>query len=209
MRTTSVTGSPASRAGRALLTALAMLALLVVSAGAALAHDEVSATTPAAQANVPTPPAEVVVTMGSPPQGLGTEVQVTGPDGAVVSEGPAEVLDSTVTQPLADGLPAGAYTVDYRVTSGDGHPISGSFGFTVAQGAPSSSAAPSSAAPSSSAAASAPDESSAAPESSAAVGEASASRPAESSSSTGLLVTGAAVVLALAGLVAWRLRRRA
>jgi cobalamin biosynthesis Mg chelatase CobN len=124
----------------------------------------------------------------------------------VVSEGPAEVLDDTVTQPLADGLPAGAYTVEYRVTSGDGHPISGSFAFTVAQGAPSSSAA---SAPSSSAAAPPPEESSAAPESGTAVGEASASRPAESSSSTALVVGGAVVVLALAVLVAWRLRRRA
>jgi methionine-rich copper-binding protein CopC len=209
VRTPCVTGSPARRAERALLLVVATAALVLGGGSAALAHDEVSATAPAARASVPTPPAEVVLTMSSPPQGLGTEVQVTGPDGAVVSEGPAEVLDDTVTQPLADGLPAGAYTVDYRVTSGDGHPISGSFGFTVAQGAPSSSAAPSSAAPSSSAAAPAPEESSAAPESSPAVGEASASRPAESSSSTWLLVAGAAVVLAVAALVAWRLRRRA
>lgn len=205
---TSVTGSPAIRVVRALLTALATLALVVAGTGAALAHDEVSATAPAAQASVPTPPAEVQLTMSSPPQGLGTEVQVTGPDGSVVSEGPAAVLDDTVTQPLADGLPAGAYAVEYRVTSGDGHPISGSFAFTVAQGAPSSSAA-SSSAPSSSAAAPPPEESSAAPESGTAVGEASASRPAESSSSTALVVGGAVVALALAGLVAWRLRRRA
>ena len=204
-----MTGPPTSRVVGVLLASVATLAFVLAGAGAALAHDEVVATAPAAQASVPTAPSVVELQMSSPPQGLGTEVRVTGPGGSVVSDGPAEVLDRAVRQPLADGLAAGAYTVEYRVTSGDGHPISGSFGFTVAQGAPSSSAAPSSAAPSSSTAGPAPEESSAAPESSAAVGEASASRPAESSSSTALVVGGAVVALALAVLVAWRLRRRA
>jgi copper resistance protein C len=36
-----------------------------------------------------------------------------------------------VTQDLQPGSPAGAYTVDWRVTSADGHPISGSFTFTA------------------------------------------------------------------------------
>ena len=48
---------------------------------------------------------------------------------------------TTVTQPLAGGLPAGAYTVEWRVTSADGHPLSGTFGFTVAQGAATQPAA--------------------------------------------------------------------
>ncbi|OZF42343.1 hypothetical protein CH293_26810 [Rhodococcus sp. 14-2470-1b] len=32
---------------------------------------------------------------------------------------------------LEDGLPNGEYTVGYRVTSADGHPITGSYGFSV------------------------------------------------------------------------------
>lgn len=121
----------------------------------------------------------------------------TGPDGAVVSVGDPEVLGATVRQPLAEGLPAGAYTVDWRVTSGDGHPITGSIGFTVAEGAaPSTAPAPSSAAPP------------AGPSSEVDTDEASTARPT-GSSSTGLLVAGGLVALAVVGLVAWRLRRSA
>ncbi len=198
MRTSCMIGLPASRALRALVTAVAAFAFLLTGAGASLAHDEVVGTTPAAQAEVASPPAAVEVQLSAPPQALGTEVRVTASDGVLVSEGAPEVRDSTVRQPLADGLPAGVYTVEWRVTSGDGHPITGSSVFTVAQAAPSS-------ATSSAAQEAAPDELDAGTT----VAETSAAQPAQSSSSTGLLVGGAVVVLALAGLVAWRLRRQA
>src|SRR5699024_10824890 len=38
-----------------------------------------------------------------------------------------------VSHPLADDLPAGEYSVDWRVVSADGHPISGEFTFTVTE----------------------------------------------------------------------------
>ncbi len=55
-------------------------------------------------------------------------------------------MDDTVRQALAPGAPAGAYTVSWRVTSADGHPISDTFTFTAraastATAAPSASAA--------------------------------------------------------------------
>lgn len=102
---------------------------------------------------LPSRAATVELQVSSPPQALGTEVRVTGPDGSVVSTGACEVLGDTVRHPLADGLAAGAYSVERRVTSADGHPITGSPGTW--------------------------------------------------------LVGGAAVVLTVAGLVPWRLRRRA
>lgn len=203
MRTSCMTGLPAGRVLRVLVTAVAVLAFLLTGAGAALAHDEVVATTPAAQASVATPPAAVELQLSSPPQALGTEVRVTAPDGSLVSVGAPEVRGTTVRQPLSDGLPAGGYTVEWRVTSGDGHPITGSSAFNVtAAASPSTPATPS-------AAQAAPDT---APDDAGAgttVGEASATQPAPSSSSTGLLVAVAVLVLALAGLVLWRLRRRA
>ena len=63
-------------------------------------------------------------------------VVVRGPNvqGAVVSVG---------VRPLG---PAGSYTVNYRVTSADGHPVSGSWGFRLTvsgTGTPGPSAAPS------------------------------------------------------------------
>jgi copper resistance protein C len=198
-------GMPAPRTSRALLALVAAAALLVLGAGPALAHDGLVSSSPAAEASVPTPPPAVELEMGSPPQVLGTEVRVTGPDGAVVSEGEPEVLGSTVRQPLAAALPAGAYAVDWRVTSGDGHPVTGSFGFTVAEGA-APSTAPSSA--STQAPAPASEVPPADPSSEVDTDEASAARPA-GSSSTGLLVAGGLVALAVVALVAWRLRRSA
>jgi hypothetical protein len=46
-----------------------------------------------------------------------------------------QVDGATVVQPLTADLPAGGYTVDWRVTSADGHPLSDRFAFTVAGGA--------------------------------------------------------------------------
>ena len=204
MRMPGMTGSPPGRAVRALLTAVAALALLLVGAMPASAHDEVVATTPTAQESLATPPSAVELELTAPPQVLGTVVRVTGPDGSVVSEGDPEVLDTTVRQPLAPGLPAGGYTVDWRVTSGDGHAITGSSTFTVATGASPVPAAPETApgpAPEDLEASTTVED--------APASEASASAPAGSSSSTGLVVGGALLVLLAAGLVLWRLRRQA
>ncbi|WP_337059352.1 copper resistance CopC family protein [Kineococcus sp. G2] len=117
----------AARGGAAV--ALALGASLAAAPGA-WAHDRLVSTDPAADAVLEQAPEQVVLTMSSPPVGLGTQVQVTGPTG-VVSTGEPRVVDETVTQSLAGERPAGAYEVQWRVTSSDGHPISGSFTFTA------------------------------------------------------------------------------
>ena len=69
---------------------------------------------------------------------------VVGPDGNLWSSGPPEVQGATVGVGLRPLGPAGRYTVNYRVTSADGHVVSGSWSFTVsvtAQGTPGPSAA--------------------------------------------------------------------
>lgn len=128
------------RRSRAPLTVLlpALLALLVLLAGAprAAAHNALQGTDPADGSTVDVPPSHVTLTFDQPAQALGTEVVVLGPDGAVVSTGTAELVDHTVAQALADGLPAGAYTVQWRVTSADGHPLSGELTFTAAAASP-------------------------------------------------------------------------
>ena len=50
--------------------------------------------------------------------------------------GRTHVTDNRVTQAVQPGAPAGRYTVTWRVTSIDGHPVSGSFGFTATAAAP-------------------------------------------------------------------------
>jgi hypothetical protein len=119
---------------------MAAVALLLGPVGSAAAHDVLVGTAPAADALVDTAPESVTLEFSNAPQSLGTEVVVTGPDGKPASGGAPELAGSTVTQPLADGLPAGTYTVDWRATSADGHPLSGTFAFDVATGSPAAEA---------------------------------------------------------------------
>ena len=113
--------------------ALAALVLLVavLAAPPAAAHNSLRATDPADGSTVATAPAQVTLTFDQAALELGTQVVVTGPDGAVVSDGPVQLVDVSVVQPLVATLPAGAYTVDWRVTSADGHPLTGSLSFTA------------------------------------------------------------------------------
>ncbi len=122
---------------RVVAALVALLGLVGTSAGlatSAAAHDALTGSTPADGTTVAAPPASVDLTFTQPPLGIGAEVQVTGPDGVVVNGGDLTITDTTVSQPLADGLPAGTYAVAWRVTSSDGHPISGELTFTAEAG---------------------------------------------------------------------------
>ena len=149
----------------------------------ASAHDELVAATPVDGASVTTAPADVELQSSGVVQELGAQVAVTGPDGTVVGRGRPQVVDSVLTQPLSPDLPAGTYTVAWRVTSADGHPISGTTSFTVGAGTVTGATAP--------------------------VSEAAAARPADSSSGGWIGIgAGAVLLLALVG-AARQLRGRA
>jgi copper resistance protein C len=113
---------------------LAVLGAVTGLATPAAAHDALTGSTPEDGATVEAPPASVDLAFTEPPLGIGAEVRVTGPDGQVVNAGDLVVTDTTVSQPIAADLPAGAYAVAWRVTSSDGHPISGELSFTASAG---------------------------------------------------------------------------
>jgi methionine-rich copper-binding protein CopC len=159
---------------------------LAIGAGPASAHNVLKSSSPEDQESVARTPSSVVLTFDEPAIALGTKLVVTGPTGPV-QVGTPRLVDNTVTQDLQSGAPAGAYTVEWRVTSSDGHPISGSFSFTAkaagdASPAPSVTPVPS-------------------------VTPAPSTAPALSGSSGVWLVT-AAVLLVAAGLTALVRRRR-
>ena len=112
------------------MTAIVLLGL-VSGATAASAHNSLASTDPADGATVAVAPAVVTLTFDEPAQALGSQIRVTGPDGAVVSTGDVVLSGSTVAEHLVDARPAGTYTVAWRITSTDGHPVSGSFTFTA------------------------------------------------------------------------------
>ena len=188
--------TPARRL-RVVLTAATGVALVLLGAGMPVgrAHDELVASSPAEGATVSNAPSRVELQLSAPAQALGTRVQVRGPDGAVVSQDSPRLRDATVAQPLGDDLPAGKYTVQWRVTSADGHPVSGTFTFTVAQGAGP-----------------APDDaesmSAAGEQSAAGAREAATERSDESFATVGWIAAGALLLIAGGGMLARKVLRQ-
>jgi copper resistance protein C len=133
------------RRWRAVLASLAAAALVLAAAGPASAHDSLVSSSPADGQTVATVPDSIVLTMNEAAVAVGTRVVVSGPDGEV-QQGRPRLSKNTVEQALEPSAPAGRYTVTWRVTSADGHPVSGTFSFTAsAAAAPTSSGPPSSA----------------------------------------------------------------
>jgi copper resistance protein C len=175
--------------------ALAVLALAAAgvagSASAASAHATLESTSPRAGAVVQGPLTAVRLTFD---EAVGTPafISVNGPQGRV-DTGQTRVDDAEVSVGLKDSLPAGRYTVAFRVVSDDGHPVESSYTFqlkaaAVASAAPSASAAPAPAA----AAAVAPK----------------ATSSQDHSGHWFMGVAGIAMVLAGAGALVWERRHR-
>jgi len=170
-----------------LATAVLAIAGLVIGASPASAHNVLKSSSPADGKKVARTPSSVVLTFDEPAIAIGTKLVITGPEGPV-QIGKPSLVDNTVTQDLQPGSPAGAYTVDWRVTSADGHPISGSFTFT-AEAAASGPSAASSLAPQ--------------PSTSATTPTAPTAR-----GSSGLWLVAAAILVVASGLIAIGRRRR-
>ena len=103
----------------------------VIIAAPASAHAVLIRITPARGAQLTTPPTHVVLEFDAPVSATFTTVVVTNATGGTVVRGEAAVLGGTVTQTLIPNLASGDYRVAYRVTSSDGHPISGESTFTL------------------------------------------------------------------------------
>ncbi|MEU4015393.1 copper resistance CopC family protein [Microbacterium sp. NPDC028030] len=120
----------------ALAATLLAAFFVLVSPLPASAHDALVSSSPAADEAIETVPAELTLTFSAKLiDGEGaTEVVVTDPDGAAVTDGAATVDGAIVTQPLTAEGPAGEYHVIWKVVSSDGHPTSGEYSFTVTVG---------------------------------------------------------------------------
>ncbi|WP_076260534.1 copper resistance CopC family protein [Intrasporangium flavum] len=105
----------------------------------ASAHDVLERSNPSDGAAVNTLPDAVELSFAEAPLAVGTQIVVTGPTGNV-AEGSPTIEGSIVRQKLAATAPGGDYTVTYRVTSDDGHPVTGSFSFHAMVGLDGSTA---------------------------------------------------------------------
>ena len=138
---------PAARRLPALLGALLALCLaLFAGAPAAQAHDELLQADPADGARLAQAPDRVTLTYSGDITALGNEVRVTDSQGKTVSTGDVTVDGTHVIQRISPDAGDETYTVSWRVVSSDGHPIEGTYSFTVGQGGAGQPAASSSAA---------------------------------------------------------------
>jgi methionine-rich copper-binding protein CopC len=169
-----------------------ILAVTVLGAPAALAHDTLEASTPTANAEV---------------SGLKTiELEYSGrirfpvvvlhtAAGRQITLGTPEASGPKVTATVPQPLPGGKYVIAWRVVSSDGHPIEGEIPFTV-KGAPGDESSAAASAP-----VSAPAATPAAP--------AASSASADAGQGVPTWLWGGLIALVVLGVVVWLLTRRA
>ena len=120
---------------RRLLSALAAALLVggfaVLAAGPAVAHSVLIAVDPPDGAQLTTGPSRVTFTFNENLQTGFPSVTVVGPDGNLWSTGKPVVDGPHASIAVGELGPAGKYTMAYRVTSADGHPVSGTRSFTL------------------------------------------------------------------------------
>ncbi|HEY7488349.1 MAG TPA: copper resistance CopC family protein [Streptosporangiaceae bacterium] len=118
-----------------------LLALLVGAAiaGPASAHTTLKSASPASGSTVG-PPSQIVLTYADPVRF--TQVLVTDAAGRRYQSGRPVNVDNTVTEQVASSLPNGRYTVAWRVVAPDGHPVEGTYQFTVTGSAATAAPAP-------------------------------------------------------------------
>ncbi len=127
-----------TRRARLCIAALLLAAgafVTTLTAGAASAHAARVAADPADHAAVSTGPVQVSATFNEDLQTTFAAMTVVGPDGNLWSADGPRVHGTVVSVGVRPLGPVGDYTVNYRVTSADGHVVAGSWSFRLtAQG---------------------------------------------------------------------------
>ena len=116
---------------RILAAALMITTIAITGSAPASGHTVLTATDPAADATLSAGPNRVSATFNEDLQPAFAAMTVVGPDGNLWSSGEPEVRGPVASVGVRPLGPSGKYTVNYRVTSDDGHVVSGSWSFTV------------------------------------------------------------------------------
>ncbi|RLP91279.1 copper resistance CopC family protein [Micromonospora sp. CV4] len=119
---------------------LAVVVALLVTASPAWAHNTLRSAAPVQESTVSSAPTEIVLEFAERLDPTFTTIVLTDAAKRKVPTGDPVVSGARGSVQVTEALPNGTYTVAYRVVSTDGHPVQGSYPFTVAD--PNSSAAP-------------------------------------------------------------------
>ena len=188
----------------ALLLALVAAAAVLLPGSPAWAHNALADATPAKNATVKKAPTSVKLKFLQKLNPAQTSITITGA-GEIAATAPK--VDGATGSITFEPLMNGAYTVTYAVVSKDGHPVQGSYEFTVADPAASAPAPTASASTAPTSAVAAPTSAVAAPTS--AVAQTPVADEDAGSFPTVPVVIGALVlVLAVGGGLFFARRRR-
>jgi methionine-rich copper-binding protein CopC len=133
---------------RWMLVAVIICGAALFGAAPASAHSELVSSDPPADVTLEFAPIGVGLVFNQDINESFATISLIGPDEEQWAQGSATVEGPNVSVLIKDGLPNGQYTVGYRVTSADGHPITGSYDFmlevavTTAASEPSNGAVP-------------------------------------------------------------------
>ena len=114
-----------------LVLAISLTAAAMAGAGVASAHATRLATDPVENSELTKAPEKVSATFNEALQPQFAAMTVVGPDGNLWSTGEPQVDGAVISVGVRPLGPSGTYTVNYRVTSADGHVVSGSWSFKL------------------------------------------------------------------------------
>jgi methionine-rich copper-binding protein CopC len=114
-----------------LVVAISLTVMAVAGAGVASAHATRVATDPVENTELSQSPQKVSATFNEKLQPQFAAMTVVGPDGNLWSTGNPHVDGAVISVGVLPLGPSGTYTVNYRVTSADGHVVSGSWPFRL------------------------------------------------------------------------------
>lgn len=129
---------------RVIAVGLLVMVAAMLGTGTASAHSAVVGSTPENGSSLAQAPEKVAVTFNEALQSQFAALTVTGPDGNLWTKSDPSVEGPTVSADLGELGPVGVYTIAYRVTSADGHPVNGTLSFTLTEagsGTPGAAAA--------------------------------------------------------------------
>lgn len=114
---------------------IAAAGLVIATTPAAFAHDQVAGGSPEPESTVSSVPESIVVENSAEPRENYNSIALSLCGDQVVSGEPSiDGSSLTLDVPSDEDLADGEYTVGYQFTSSDGHPIRGSYTFTLDTG---------------------------------------------------------------------------
>lgn len=121
----------APRPRRAALAAAIGALLFFFFPTTAYAHDHLVSSSPEAGAVLSEAPAEITLVYSAELTSAGATVLITDEEGTDWANSEPVITGDTVTVAVQDHIASGAYVVQWRVVSSDGHPITGEVPFTL------------------------------------------------------------------------------